>query len=142
MSKPTADKLLSNCYLEGGCFVWGKSLNSSGYGQTSYAINGRYISAVVHKLVYEDLVGNILDGLVMDHLCRNRRCANPEHLEPVTMQENVLRGVGIAAINHKKSTCPQGHIYDFINSKGGRGCRKCTNRASKKWRMSKVGVMV
>jgi len=27
----------------------------------------------------------------VDHLCRVRTCVNPEHLEPVTQQENLRR---------------------------------------------------
>jgi hypothetical protein len=48
---------------------------------------------LVHRDVYEQLVGPIPEGLVLDHLCRNRSCCNPAHLEPVTTAENVRRGL-------------------------------------------------
>lgn len=67
-------------------------------------------------------------GLQLDHLCRNIACANPEHLEPVTQRENVLRGVGPTAINAAKTTCIHGHsLADaYINpSSGSRMCRAC-----------------
>jgi len=33
--------------------------------------------------------GDIPDGLVVGHVCNNRKCVNPEHLELVTMGENL-----------------------------------------------------
>jgi len=47
----------------------------------------------VHRVMYEEDVGPIPDGLEIDHLCRNRACCNPAHLEPVTHSENVARSV-------------------------------------------------
>lgn len=44
--------------------------------------------------MYELLVGPIPEGLTIDHLCRNTMCVNPDHLEPVTHRENLMRGVG------------------------------------------------
>ena len=66
-------------------------LNRNGYGRVCF--NGR--EPVVHRLVYELLVGMIPTEYVLDHLCRNRRCCNPEHLEPVTMRENTIRGEAV-----------------------------------------------
>ena len=45
-----------------------------------------------HRFVYEQTKGPILEGLTIDHLCRVRCCVNPDHLEVVTIQENIQRG--------------------------------------------------
>lgn len=87
----------------------------------------------VHRVAWETLRGPIPDGMQLDHLCRQRACWNPDHLEPVSPRENVLRGVGITAMNAKKTHCPQGHPYDDANtgitSTGKRRCRACGREA-------------
>lgn len=119
------------------CWQWTGALTAAGYGQISAggaAVNGAKKYAV-HRLVYETLVGPVPPGLSLDHLCRNRACCRPEHLDPVTPQENALRGVGPAAIRAAKTHCPQGHEYSDENTyrdkKNRRYCRTClaaTNR--------------
>jgi hypothetical protein len=116
-----------------GCWEWNKSLSKQGYG-TFTANNKRYRA---HRATYMALVGDIPEGLVLDHLCRNTRCVNPEHLEPVTQRENVLRGVGPAAQNAGKSHCPRNHalvdanLIPALARKGGRACRACDVAARK-----------
>jgi hypothetical protein len=66
----------------------------------------------------------------IDHLCRNTKCVNPEHLEPVTIRENLLRGIGPSAKHAVKTHCPAGHEYSGDNLyvhpvKGMRYCRTC-----------------
>jgi HNH endonuclease len=84
---------------------------------------------MAHRVVYETLVGPIPDGLVIDHLCRNPRCVRPDHMEPVTNQVNVLRGIGITALRKQKTHCPAGHAYSLENTRyskeGKRNCRTC-----------------
>jgi hypothetical protein len=46
-----------------------------------------------HRFAYRHFIGEIPEGMELDHLCRNKRCCNPNHLEPVTHQENVRRGI-------------------------------------------------
>jgi hypothetical protein len=72
----------------GECWVWVGRLNRNGYGRV--ALGGR--EPMAHRASYEAHVGPIPEGLVLDHLCRVRCCINPRHLEPVTVQENTLRG--------------------------------------------------
>ncbi len=108
----------------GPCWLWLPPDDGNGYGQ--FHRKGSVIRA--HRFAYEDMVGPIPDGLELDHLCRVRRCVNPSHLEPVTTEENLLRGMGPAAINARKTHCPQGHPYDEANTyryKNKRGCRAC-----------------
>lgn len=44
--------------------------------------------AVLHRFVYETLVGPVPDGMHLHHHCENKRCCNPDHLEPLTPSEH------------------------------------------------------
>lgn len=104
---------------ECGCWFWLGSLNANGYGR--FAANGKNRHA--HRFSYETLVGPIPHGLHLDHLCRVPCCVNPEHLEPVTNAENVLRGWKARG---KYTHCKHGHLIDGItNWRIGTTCRAC-----------------
>lgn len=93
---------------ESGCWIWMGAV-SQGYG---YMLRGgKHIKA--HRLFYEHHKGPI-GPFVLDHLCRVRCCVNPDHLEPVTNHENIIRGEGPTAINARKTHCPRGHKYDAV----------------------------
>lgn len=122
-----ADRFWKNVDRNGpnGCWLWTAGLIASGYGQ--FWDGERKV--VAHRHSFEMLRGAIPPGLTLDHLCRVRRCVNPDHLEPVTRGENVLRGVGLTAKNAAKTHCAQGHPFDeantFITERGHRRCRIC-----------------
>ena len=109
-----------------GCWNWTRFLDDEGYGFTAF--RGGYTKA--HRAMYRELVGPIPDGLTLDHLCRNRACVNPEHMEPVTIRVNALRGDTAAARNAARTHCPQDHEYTvdntYITPEGSRRCRTCT----------------
>ena len=112
---------------ENGCHVWTAAKNSNGYG--SFYL-GRTRPA--HRVAWDWARGPVQDGKQLDHLCRNRACVNVDHLEPVTCRENVLRGVGFAAVNSKLTHCPKGHQLQEIRmilvhgkTKRHRRCREC-----------------
>ena len=73
---------------DSGCWIWIAGKSTAGYG--GLRIDGK--DYLAHRFMYEKLVGPIPVGMSLDHLCRNPSCVNPEHLEPVTHQENVRRG--------------------------------------------------
>lgn len=127
---PKVDKASS----PSGCWLWTAAIAWNGYG--NFRLEGR--SAFAHRVAYTWIVGPVASELDLDHLCRVRNCVNPEHLEPVTRRENLLRGEGITAVNAKKTHCPKGHPYNETNtyrpptghSRGCRICRQATARAS------------
>ena len=85
------------------CWLWVASCGEYGYGQ--YKFDGYNYRA--HRYSYELKYGNIPDGLVLDHLCRNVKCVNPDHLEIVSVRENIVRG---NTVNNKKDHLPVGVI--------------------------------
>jgi hypothetical protein len=69
------------------CWEWRGSLNNSGYGFVYF--DGK--SQAAHRVAYALTKGPIAEGFELDHRCRNRACCNPDHLEPVTREENMRR---------------------------------------------------
>lgn len=114
-----------------GCWIWTAGYSGWGYGR--FSLRGVRIAA--HRFVYEEFVGPIPEGKQLDHLCRNHACVNFAHLEPVTVRENVLRGIGLTAVLAKKTHCKNGHLFNSFNTviepmKGRlprRVCRTCRN---------------
>lgn len=122
----------------GTCWLWTGFKDRKGYGRFNPAHRR---SAHAHRFAYEDVVGPIPDGLTIDHLCRVPGCVRPNHLEPVTMRENVLRGFGPTALNAKKRTCRHGHPYSGDNLRIAgvryRVCRACNRRWCSEYRKRK-----
>ena len=112
------------------CWLWHGNKNRYGYG-VFYPVLGGQRRTGAHRMAYELLVGPIPENLCIDHLCRVRLCVYPAHLEAVTIKNNILRGVGLAAINARKTHCIHGHEFNAANtllgSGGMRRCRTCTN---------------
>jgi HNH endonuclease len=118
------------CPVEGmsDCLVWTGYLNPNGYAYLG--IPGAR-KVIAHRHVYEVFKGPIPEGLTIDHLCKVRSCLNPDHLEAVTMRENLMRGESPCAVNSRKSHCIRGHAFDEKNScrlpDGSKRCRTCFN---------------
>lgn len=120
-----------------GCWLWMGTVNENGYGQ--FRLDGKMRRA--HRVAYEAYKKAIPEGLTLDHKCRVRCCVNPDHLEPVTHEENCRRGGNSEAtklgdFNRSKTACPKGHPYNKENTmfrkngnRGGLGvgrvCRVC-----------------
>jgi len=112
-----------------GCWLWIGSLNQAGYGQLQ--VNGR--KELAHRFSVNEFQGKQIGSNTVDHLCKNKICVNPNHLEVVTFQENLLRSNGMAAVNQAKTTCDKGHPLDGLRackttiSGMTRYCKTCAN---------------
>lgn len=106
------------------CWNWTGYINDNGYG----LMRGTGWNYRAHRWAYEHFIGPIPEGKVLDHLCRNRRCVNPHHLEPVTLVENLNRGIRTNA-NRGITHCLNGHEFTEentrIDKRGKRACRTC-----------------
>lgn len=116
-----------------GCWQWTGARTGDKRNYAAFQ-EGTRKTVRAHRWAYEHWVGPIPKGLVLDHLCRNTLCVNPEHLEPVTSGENVLRGVGFTARNKAKRRCKYGHplvgenIIRRPSRPSHRECHKCANK--------------
>lgn len=131
-----------------GCWTWKGNHDPSGYARMS--AGGAHKTMKTATWAYEHFVGPTPDGAHLDHKCHtndstcaggvdcpHRGCVNPWHLEPVTGEENVARGLSPTAENARKTHCPQGHPYDAANTYrrpgGGRACRICRAASTVRW---------
>lgn len=132
-SRPIMDRLKEKFEVtENGCWNWIASKHPrGGYGMIYY--EGRCQRA--HRVAYQVMVGPVPEGLELDHLCHNPSCINPAHLEPVTHQENMMRG---HLSNRLKTHCKFGHPFDEQNTipinNGRRMCRTCNNERKRQQR--------
>lgn len=120
-----------------GCWLWTKRISKNRYGL--FAV-GHQRRVYAHRWSYEHNRGEIPAGCDLDHLCRKRACVNPDHLEPVTRQDNLLRGDTIPARHAAKTHCPQGHEYNESNTyryRGMRQCHTCRARVRLAWNSSR-----
>lgn len=142
-AQPFEDKFLKGVPSELGvdCWEWQGTMLRSGYGIIDASRNGlRTKHVLAHRASWLILRGPIPDNLMIDHLCRNRRCINPSHLELVTGKTNVLRGIGLTAINANKTECLKGHPFTAENTyiyKNRRICRICRRQIDKRHRDKK-----
>lgn len=117
----------------GDCHLWTSPLDKDGYGSFYFRRKNRR----AHRVGWYIVHGDIPPGLVVNHKCGNRNCVNAQHLELLTARQNALQDSrSVAAINARKTHCPNGHAYDREYG-GQRYCSVCESdkkrRLRRKW---------
>lgn len=113
------------------CWLWTGSTGSTGYGQVR--IGSKLVKA--HIWMYERYVGPVPEGLELDHMvdvCSSTMCVRPDHLEPVTHQENMLR----SRMSYRRRTLCRNGLHDItdpanvhVHRTGKRQCLPCYRAA-------------
>jgi hypothetical protein len=113
--RPPLERWLDYVEFTESCWLW-TAFTFRGYGRFQLEK-----SVAAHRWGYEFFVGAIpSDKPQLDHLCGVRNCVNPDHLEPVTTQENTRR----AWANY--THCKNGHEFTPENTgRNPNGTRKC-----------------
>lgn len=125
--EPVSERGKSLHGLTDDCLVWAGSKHPAGYGRIYIRVPGQKRRGRVvqtHRLAYELANGEgSAHNLTIDHLCGVPLCCNPNHLEAVTIAENLRRAALVIV------ACPEGHPYDEHNTHrnpdGHRICRQC-----------------
>lgn len=100
------------------CWEWTGCKSPKGYGRFGL-FGGTYYA---HRISYTLYKEPLQEEQIIDHLCKNTSCVNPIHLEPVSYQENMVRGNGPNLAKDrmlnkwaKRSTCKNGHTLTIDN---------------------------
>ena len=146
-SKRALERFLSKVDFSGPCWLW-QAATRKGYGRfvAESRTDGSRRVVEAHVWFYEYFCGPVKETL--DHLCRNHACVRPSHLEEVSMQVNILRGIAPAARNARKTHCIRGHPFDEANTgtpagRNGRvrrRCRTCDRERNRSYYMRKMST--
>jgi len=114
--------------VKSDCWLWTGYLNRDGYGVTNWPSPGKKkASALVHRLMYEDVYGPIPDGLEVGHKCKMKACCNPKHLRAATHAENMFAA--------RRTCCLNGHLWTESTAYSReRTCRFCKNEYDRNYR--------
>lgn len=63
-----------------GCWLWGGSEGTQGYGQFGVRVGGKSMPKLAHRVAWALYRGPIPDGICVLHRCDVRLCVNPDHL--------------------------------------------------------------
>lgn len=91
------------------CWLWQGARQSTGYGAVN--VDTLYLAHRLSGVLFSD--SPLEHGLTIDHLCFVKLCVNPNHLEPVTLAENLRRARAHYGYTERpgppeaKWTCPE-----------------------------------
>lgn len=76
------------------CWQWMGTINADGYGhlQVGLGKKGKTKTYKAHRLAYAIFNDGLPETLDVHHTCRNKWCVNPDHLEAISRETNVVDG--------------------------------------------------
>lgn len=90
------DTILKRIEIDGECWMWKGPKHTKGYGRLRIGSKKTGKWARVHRLMFEECVGPIGEGLMVCHRCDRPGCVNPAHLflgtQTDNMADKVLKG--------------------------------------------------
>lgn len=111
----------------GGCHECDMGITERGRSTACFGT----VTFMAHRLVWELSGRRIPEGLTLDHLCRNTRCVNPDHLEPVTGEENSRRYKEADKVGAYAVSCRRGHDLTVPGARrSNRSCAQCSREYS------------
>jgi hypothetical protein len=121
--KPTAKKIEIEVKDNGCIECTSHHRLSTGY----YLMMFNYQRKSLHRHVYEEMFGEIPEGLVVRHKCDNRGCINPEHLELGTSKDNSQD-----MVKHGRSLKGEKHPNSKITEEDVKAIRELSNSGMKR----------
>jgi hypothetical protein len=121
--RPPQERFWEKVVKTDTCWLWTASTGPDGYGLFRVG-RGKTMSA--HRFAFTSANGVIPQGMQIDHLCTVRPCVNPDHLELVTLAENMRR------VRERREFCKRGHEFTEENTYWMRTCRRCTVERSRR----------
>src|SRR5690606_29275428 len=101
---PVLDRLLARLVVDDrGCWIYTGAKTSAGYGSIGLGSRKQGTDST-HRVIWQELIGPIPDGMWIDHLCQVRACCNTDHLELVKPGVNTARGS-----HGRHGYCKRGH---------------------------------
>jgi HNH endonuclease len=132
-------RILSNTDRDAsGCLVSRYSAGSHGYAQIGWAVGGKTVVNLCHRVLWHHFYGPIPPDMTVDHLCRNRLCVDIDHYRLLPNLENARRTEGRG---WPLGQCRNGHDnerYWYQPTNGTKGhCKACKSDVGRRYRARK-----
>lgn len=130
--------MLPRITMAGACVEFPGKKRPDGYGVKYVGFeNGRRVTMLAHRWMWECENGQIPEGMFVCHSCDNPSCWRIEHLFLGTHEDNMRDASEKGRTRNQNSdisVCQRGHSDFVLKSDGKRYCRPCQRMRDKAYR--------